>query len=548
MMQETLLSNAFSAFDGIDQICEKYNAAGLAPIRKLVAEKRTSPNASIMVYGVYNAGKSTLINALLGIERAKVADRPETDCVSRYPWREFEILDTPGIDAPIRHEEVTREQLHAADVVIFVVNPLGVIEEAKTLSALLDLVACEKKIVLVLNSKNPLDPMDAERLKDELRQRLQAMALERGMPPVLQAIPILEVNAKSALKAKLEGKEALLARSGLPVLERDLYKFLSSIEQSELVTSFISRLTGFIEETIGLLDQNSDSNSMVAIDHFYAELAQREVQLRASLKALAEAKANYIEQRAFGAISAAPDSAQERVAQVIQSAGNEILAELEMELRRLASDATRLLDEMLESIQVDTQFKAPKPGLLAVTEDGAVSVTGTNGHGINLDLLETGARQISALVKPEHVVTALKVGKEWLPSLFKGIGPVTMGKIGEKVVGKVVPAIGLVIQAGQVLYSLLAKDPEEKRLEEEARLRAQQEERRNQLIREMSQDVAWEFKQAVIEVVDKNIRANFAEVNGRLREIRAGFSVAEQERSEDRAVLVQAQATLKAHG
>jgi len=512
MMQETLLSNAFSAFDGIDQICEKYNAAGLAPIRKLVAEKRTSPNASIMVYGVYNAGKSTLINALLGIERAKVADRPETDCVSRYPWREFEILDTPGIDAPIRHEEVTREQLHAADVVIFVVNPLGVIEEAKTLSALLDLVACEKKIVLVLNSKNPLDPMDAERLKDELRQRLQAMALERGMPPVLQAIPILEVNAKSALKAKLEGKEALLARSGLPVLERDLYKFLSSIEQSELVTSFISRLTGFIEETIGLLDQNSDSNSMVAIDHFYAELAQREVQLRASLKALAEAKANYIEQRAFGAISAAPDSAQERVAQLIQSAGNEILAELEMELRRLASDATRLLDEMLESIQVDTQFKAPKPGLLAVTEDGAVSVTG------------------------------------WLPSLFKGIGPVAMGKIGEKVVGKVVPAIGLVIQAGQVLYSLLAKDPEEKRLEEEARLRAQQEERRNQLIREMSQDVAWEFKQAVIEVVDKNIRANFAEVNGRLREIRAGFSVAEQERSEDRAVLVQAQATLKAHG
>jgi len=519
MMQETLLSNAFSAFDGIDQICEKYNAAGLAPIRKLVAEKRTSPNASIMVYGVYNAGKSTLINALLGIERAKVADRPETDCVSRYPWREFEILDTPGIDAPIRHEEVTREQLHAADVVIFVVNPLGVIEEAKTLSALLDLVACEKKIVLVLNSKNPLDPMDAERLKDELRQRLQAMALERGMPPVLQAIPILEVNAKSALKAKLEGKQALLARSGLPVLERDLYKFLSSIEQSELVTSFISRLTGFIEETIGLLDQNSDSNSMVAIDHFYAELAQREVQLRASLKALAEAKANYIEQRAFGAISAAPDSAQERVAQLIQSAGNEILAELEMELRRLAS-----------------------------AEDGAVSTTGTQDASFNLDLLETGARQISALVKPEHVVTALKVGKEWLPSLFKGIGPVTMGKIGEKVVGKVVPAIGLVIQAGQVLYSLLAKDPEEKRLEEEARLRAQQEERRNQLIREMSQDVAWEFKQAVIEVVDKNIRANFAEVNGRLREIRAGFSVAEQERSEDRAVLVQAQATLKAHG
>lgn len=547
-MQDTLLSSAFSAFDGINEICAKYNAAGLAPIRKLVAEKRTSPNASIMVYGVYNAGKSTLINALLGAERAKVADRPETDSVSRYPWREFEILDTPGIDAPISHEEVTKEQLHAADVVIFVVNPLGVIEEAKTLSTLLDLVAHEKKIVLVLNSKNHLEPMVAERLKDELRQRLQEMAQERGMQPVLQAIPILEVNAKSALKAKLDGKENLLSRSGLPALERDLYKFLGSIQQSELVASFINRLNGFIGETINLLDRNGDSDSMAAIDRFYAELAQREVNLRASLKALAEAKASFIEQRAFSAIYSTPDSAQERIEQLIQNAGREILAELEMELRRLASDASRLLDEVLESIQVDAQLQIPRTGLPTIAEEGEVSATGTQGSNFDFSLLETGARQMGALIKPEHVVSAMKVGKDLLPSLFKGIGPATMGKIGEKVVGKIVPAVGLAIQAGQVLYSLLAKDPEEKRLEEEARQRAQQEERRNQLIREMSEDVAWEFKNSIVGVVDENIRSNFAEINTRLRDIRSGFSAAQQERSEDRAALVHAQAILQSHG
>lgn len=546
-MQDTVLSSAFSAFDGIEEICAKYNAAGLTPIRKLVAEKRASPHASIMVYGVYNAGKSTLINALLGAERAKVADRPETDSVSRYPWREFEILDTPGIDAPIRHEEVTREQLHAADVVIFVVNPLGVIEEAKTLSTLLDLVAREKKIVLVFNSKNPLEPMDAERLKDELRQRLQEMALQRGMPPVLQAIPILEVNAKSALRAKLEGKENLLARSGLPVLERDLYKFLSSIQQSELVVSFITRLNGFIDETIKLLDEGGDSDSMAAIDRFYAELAQREISLRASLKALTEAKATFIEQRTFSAISSTPDHAQERVEQLIQKAGSEILSELEMELRRLTADASRLLDEVLDSIPVNGQVQAPKTGLFVTTEKAEMPVTNTQDSSFDFGLLETGARQMSALIKPEHVVSTLKLGKDLLPSLFKGIGPVTMGKIGEQIVSKVVPAIGLAIQAGQVLYSLLAKDPEEKRLEEEARLRAQQEERRTQVIREMSEDVAWQFKSSIIGQVDEAIRNNFAEVNGKLRDIRAGFSTAECERSEDRAALVQAQAILRAH-
>lgn len=548
MMHETLFSRALSVFDDIDEICAKYNNAGLAPIRKTVEEKRASPNATIMVYGVYNAGKSTLINALLGEERAKVADRPETDSVNRYPWREFEILDTPGIDAPISHEEVTREQLYAADVVIFVVNPLGVIEEAKTLSTLLDLVACEKKIVLVLNCKNRLEPMDAERIKDELRQRLQKMALARGMQPVLQAIPILEVNAKSALKAKLDSKKNLLARSGLPALERSLYKFLDSIQQSELVASFISRLNRFIQDTINLLDQNGNSNSMVTIDHFYAELAQREATLRTSLKALAEAKANYIEQRAFSAISATPDSAQDRIEKLIQNAGSEILAELEMELRRLTSDASRLIDEVVENIQIETQQQTPKTGPLTVAEEDEVSATGTQGSSFNFGLLETGAVQMGALIKTEHVVSALKVGKDLLPSLFKGIGPVTMGKIGEKVVGTVVPTIGLVIQAAQTLYSLLAKDPEEKRLEEEARLRAEQEERRDQLIREMSADVAWEFKNNIISVVNENIRSNFAVVNGRFREIRSVFSTAQRERSEDRAALVQAQATLQANG
>lgn len=546
-MQDTLLSSAFFAFDGIEEICAKYNSAGLAPIRKLVAEKRASPNASIMVYGVYNAGKSTLINALLGAESAKMADRPETDSISRYPWREFEILDTPGIDAPISHEEVTREQLHAADVVIFVVNPLGVIEEAKTLSTLLDLVERGKKVVVVFNSKNHLEPMIAERLKDELRQRLQDMAQERGMPPVLQAIPILEVNAKSALKAKLEGKENLLARSGLPSLERDLYKFLGSILQSELITSFIARLNGFIGDTIDLLDRSSNSDSMAAIDSFYTELAQREVSLRASLKALAEAKATFIGQRAFSAIANTPDSAQERVEQLIQSAGSEILAELEQELRKLVSDASRLLDEMLESIKVDAQVQAPKTGLVLQAEERAMPVPRSQGSGFDFGMLETGARQMGGLLKPEHVVSAMKVGKELLPSLFKGIGQKTMEKIGATVVGKVVPGIGLAIQTGQILYSFIAKDPEEKRLEEEARIRAQQEERRNQLISEISEDIAWEFKNSIISVVDENIRGNFAEVNGKLRNIRSGISAAEREHSEDRAALVHAQAILQAN-
>lgn len=547
MMQDSALSHAFSTFDAIDGVCEKYNPTGLVSIRKMVAEKRSSPDTSIMVYGVYNAGKSTLINALIGeADRAKVTDKPETDRINKYQWREFAILDTPGIDAPESHEAVTREQLLSVDVVIFVVNPLGVLEEEKTLSTLLDLVERNKKIVLVLNCKNKLEPMDAERLKDELRQRLQITADQRGQQQVLQNIPILEVNAKTALKAKLEGKENLLKNSGLPHLERKLHEFLSSVDQSDIVKGFIAELSRFIDETLGLLDEQSDSASIAQIDAFFADISQREVSLRASLKGLIEAKSAYIEKRTFNIISSNPDDAQGSVADLVQSSNAEVFSELEAELRRLATDASVMFGEMLEDISIRGEVKVPQAALSMASSDEDPMVT-SQEKDIDLSLLETGVQQVGAHLKTEHIVSVLEVGKQMLPKLFKGIGPATMAKVGEQIIGKVMPAIGLALQAGQALFFALGDDPEEARIREEFRQREQMEERRNQAIRDMSESVAWEFKTSIIKVVEENIRDNFVNVNGKLKEIRSGFSEAERERSEGRAFLIESQATLKAY-
>ncbi len=546
MMQQSVLSHAVGVFDSLEEICERYNPSGLLPIRKMVAQKRSSPEASVMVYGVYNAGKSTLINALLGESRAKVADKPETDRVSSYRWREFEILDTPGIDAPISHEQVTREQLYSADAVIFVVNPLGVLEEAETLATLLDLVERNKKVVLVLNCKNPLDPMDAERLKDALRQRFQEKAKQAGLNQVVQAIPILEVNARAALKAKLEGKDGLLARSGLPRLEQGLYAFLKSIGEAEIAASFVSELVGFIEETRGLLDRQTDSTAIAQVDVFYAEIAHREAALRASLKALTDAKSAFIEKRTFSIVSSSPETAQAEISDLLQRSSNEVFGELESELRRLAADASILLDEMLEDIRVEGEVHTPEAALDVGSEDGDTSVLVRSKSGIDFQMLQTGVHQIGTVIKPEHIVSVLKVGKDLLPSLFKGIGPVTMGKIGEQIVGKVVPAIGIAIQAAQVLYSLFSGDPEEARIREEARLRQEQEERRDQAIRDMGETVAWEFRTSVMKTVDDHIRDSFAEVNERLKVIRSSFTETQRKLSEDRAVLVEGLAALQA--
>ncbi|WP_241148743.1 GTPase [Photobacterium sanguinicancri] len=40
----------------------------------------------IMLYGAYNAGKSTFVNALIGEERANVGEIPTTDSVDIFDW------------------------------------------------------------------------------------------------------------------------------------------------------------------------------------------------------------------------------------------------------------------------------------------------------------------------------------------------------------------------------------------------------------------------------------------------------------------------------
>jgi len=87
-------------------------------VRTIFEDKIANPDFKIMVYGVYNAGKSTLINAMAGEEVAEVGDVPVTATIAEYTCGSYKIIDTPGIDAPAEHEKITMEEMLKADVVI----------------------------------------------------------------------------------------------------------------------------------------------------------------------------------------------------------------------------------------------------------------------------------------------------------------------------------------------------------------------------------------------------------------------------------------------
>ena len=87
----------------------------------ILEDKINSFKPKMMVYGVYNSGKSTVINALAGKELAKTGDTPETKEINVYKYKEYEIFDTPGINAPADDEKITIEALLSSSIFLIFV-------------------------------------------------------------------------------------------------------------------------------------------------------------------------------------------------------------------------------------------------------------------------------------------------------------------------------------------------------------------------------------------------------------------------------------------
>lgn len=204
----------------------------------------------LVVAGEYNAGKSTLLNALLGepvmpegvtptTDRItiitygdEVAEIPTASGVVQRTWplevlRGMAIVDTPGTNAIIReHQELTERFIPRADLVLFVTSADRPFTESERL--FLELISgWGKKIVVIVNKIDILET-DAE------RQRIiefvtQHTAETLGVTPVVFA-----VAARRAFRARTSGDAADLAASGLPEIEAFIVDSLADEERFRL--------------------------------------------------------------------------------------------------------------------------------------------------------------------------------------------------------------------------------------------------------------------------------------------------------------------------
>lgn len=260
----------------------------------------------LVVVGEFNAGKSALINALLGQKLLKEGVTPTTSQINilRYGetqerrvenehihiltapidlLSEINIVDTPGTNAVIReHEVITSEFVPRADLVLFITSSDRPFTESER--TFLDLIrGWGKKVVVVLNKT---DILQSEADLAEVQEYVAGnFRTHLGITP-----EIFPISARNALRAKL-GEPALWQASRFEALERYIRETLD--ESSRLRLKYLNPLgvgmhlvdkfLAITRERLGLLQEDvlrlQDVESQLSL---YKEDMQRDFNFRMS--------------------------------------------------------------------------------------------------------------------------------------------------------------------------------------------------------------------------------------------------------------------------
>ena len=136
---------------GLFDIASRYLGENQASVLKEeYQQKKGEALLQVMLFGSYNAGKSSLINALKMEEVAAIGDIPKTAQADRYYWNGCYLLDTPGVNAPIEHEAVTEEQINRSELILFVIRQ-GDQDVKDVYERMFNMLKRDKQVFVVFN-------------------------------------------------------------------------------------------------------------------------------------------------------------------------------------------------------------------------------------------------------------------------------------------------------------------------------------------------------------------------------------------------------------
>lgn len=466
----------------VEELFAKYpDADALAKsFANINATKIRTVEPEIMVYGIYNAGKSSILNELIGADKAKVEDVPTTDSVDYYDWQGYKIADTPGIFAPIEHEEVTEAHLKKADIVLFVMSTTGSNEKAENYQRMKAIADAGKKIIIVLNDKNG-DLGKNDDVIQTIKQKVDVNMRQVGIDNVDEKYCIVTVNAARARKGRVANKPALVAKSGLDELKDVVLSELKRTTTFDILRGGIRQLEGVLDDFIKLLEASENSALIKKMNQVLETFTRQKISMRRQINIYIDAQAEILGETLPQLIWDSRQN-QAQLNEIISKEIERLNGKIQREIQRQLQETADILSLELKSfaeIKIDAQSVDADAFENILAQLSAANKTET---AIAAAAEKSSSVDISTIGIATGLIT--QSGAEIAKHLAKTeIGKAIAGTLLGRIAGSVVPVIGPLITIVS-LVSALGKflgnndDSEHERLEAQAQQQNEQERRR----------------------------------------------------------------------
>lgn len=405
-------------------------AAKMADIEKLYKEKIENTKPQIMFFGLYNAGKSSLLNELLRDDVAKVADVPTTDHVDYYNWRGYTIADTPGVGAPIEHEEVTNEAIRKADVVLFVMTNAGSFEKKENYVRMKDIVDAGKKVIIVINDKSDFLPQERYEEMMQVQQKIYDNMMALDIDNVKERFTILFVNAKLAHKGRMANKLLLWEKSQIAELESYILSEMKNSDDFAVIRHAIDEINKDVEAIREQLSQVDTNPEYMAIQKVLNGLHNAKIQVRKNMSDFISSQTNKLGVTLPDAIWADKED-QAKIDQTVQQAqqnlSEKVKAHLEDQLQTVVDDLSMDWTNFVVEMQ---KLEAQR---IRVDEPQVEAAQSTEIPEENTDFIkESMGAWAESKMDAETARTIASEGTQLLEGMMKGAG----FKIGKGGIGK----------------------------------------------------------------------------------------------------------------
>lgn len=312
-------------------------------IRHIYGDKLKQMKPQIMVFGIYNAGKSSILNELMREDKAKVDDVPTTDHVEYYIWHGYSIADTPGVGAPIQHERVTNETIRKADVVLFVMSTNGSSEKKENYIRMKDITDAGKKVIIVLNDKNS-DLINNPDAVFYIRQKVYDNMQAIGIDKVDDKFTIVTVNAQMAHDGRVKNKPVLWEKSNILELESVILSELKKTTNFDILRHAVYEISKDVDKLRTVLSAKDKSKEFTGLQEVLDSLRKGKKQVRNEMNHYITGQTTRLAESLPSKIWAVKDN-QNEVDEVVRKSREDLIEKVRIHLK----DQMQIIFEGIQS-------------------------------------------------------------------------------------------------------------------------------------------------------------------------------------------------------